>query len=145
MARTILVVAALLWALLGAAGLVVATLGGRELLALLPPLEIDADALGGAIAAVSLGALVVAGAHVAVLAGARRGTRAALAAGALMAALLAAGLLGTGAAALASLVRTPELVGPLAASAAASFVGAVAYGVVTVALVRRLGGDPSAF
>lgn len=139
MARTILLVATILWAVAGVAGLVVAAAGSRALLALLPPLEIDADALGGAITAVSVAVLAMAAIHGLVLAGVRRGHRLALTAGTLLSSLLLVALLASAATAVTSLVRTPDLVGPLGAAAGVALLAAAAYAVVTVALVRELG------
>ncbi|MCV0404222.1 MAG: hypothetical protein K5924_11065 [Chloroflexi bacterium] len=143
MARTILLVATILWSLGGLAGLVVAAVGSRALLTLLPPLEIDADALGGAITAVSGAVLAIAVIHGAVLAGVRRGHRLALTAGTLLSSLLLVVLLASAATAVTSLVRTPDLAIPLAAAASAALLAAAGYAVVTVALARELGGRPA--
>lgn len=140
MARTILLVATILWGLGGLAGLVVAAVGSSTLLTLLPPLEIDADALGGAITAVSGSVLAIAAVHGVVLAGVRRGHRLAITAGTLLSSLLFVGLLASAAAAATSLVRTPDLVIPLAAAASAALLAAAAYAIVTFALARELGG-----
>lgn len=141
MARGILLAATILWSLTGLAGLVVAAVGARALLAALPPLEIDVDALGGAITAVGAVVLGVAVMHGIVLAGVRRHRRLALAAGTLLSALLLVAFLASAAAAVTSLVRTPDLVGPLAAATLAALVGAAGYAFVTVALVRELGDE----
>ena len=81
MARTILFVGAVGWLVVAAAGLGVALAGRHALLAALPPLAIDADALGGALTVIAVAGLGVAVAHAGVLFGLRRGRRWARSAG----------------------------------------------------------------
>ncbi len=139
MPRTLLLIAAVVWSLAGAVGLVVAAAGTEALFALLPLLAIDRQALGGAITAVSLAALGVGIVHAAILVGIRAGRRWATSAGTLLASILVAAFVATAAAALASAVRTPELTAPLIGGAVLALLFAAAYLAAAVGLVRELG------
>jgi hypothetical protein len=67
-ARIVLRLGAGLWTVAGLAGLAVGVFGADAVARLLPPLAIDTDALGGAIAAVAAALLLVAVVHVLALA-----------------------------------------------------------------------------
>ncbi|MGI8658980.1 MAG: hypothetical protein ACR2K4_09500 [Candidatus Limnocylindria bacterium] len=138
MARRILVIAAIAWGLVGIGGLVLAAIGTQAVLALLPPLTIDADALGGAITAMATTMLGVAAAHAAVLLAMRRWGRSATSAGTLLAAIQSVATLALAVAAVTSAIRTPDEALLLGLAAAAAGVGSVAYGLATVGLVREL-------
>lgn len=144
MARVVLVVASIVWALAGAAGLALAAYGADALEAMLPPLAIDTAALRGAITTVSAGLVGLAAAHALVLGGLRRGRRWASTAGVLLAAVLAMVCGALAIAAVTSAVAEPASAGWLLAAAAAAGLGAVAYAVVAAQLVgdiRARGGS----
>lgn len=139
MARTILAVGAAVWLLLGACGVALALAGRERLMALIPGLAIDADALGGALIAMSFGMFLVGAAHLVLVAGMRRRSRRVLSAGALLAAVMCALSVALGAAALASALREAAYALPLSGGALVATVGAVAYARVAVRLVREVG------
>jgi len=137
-ARTILFVGTIAWLLAGAAGIAVAVLGTDRLMSLLPPLAIDADAVGGALLTVALVLVGVGCAHLAVLIGLRRDLRWAGSAGALLGAVLAVACLALSAAALASATRDASLASALVVAAAGAALAAIGYGLVAVGLTREL-------
>ena len=118
--------------------MVVAALGRDALQRVLPPLAIDADALGGAVTVVSVGVVLIGCAHLGVLIGVRRRDRRAASAGVLLGGLLAALCVGFVAAGVSSALRTPEYAIALYAAAGASGVGAVAYIATAVALAGEI-------
>lgn len=136
--RTILIVGTIVWLVAGGAGAVVAVLGTDGLVALLPPLAIDADAVGGALLAVAtlLGALGCA--HVAILVGLRRDRPWARSAGALLGAVLAIACVALAAAAVASAMREAPLAPSLFVVAAGAALAAIGYALVAVRLMREL-------
>ncbi len=136
-ARRVLLVGAVAWLLAAITGIGVAVGAAEALRALLPPLAIDADALGGAISAVAGAFLAVGGAHVAVLIG--DGRRWAISAGALLSSVLSIASLALAAAALASAARISALAWPLLGGGLLAGLVAVAYGVAAVRLARQLG------
>lgn len=138
MPRQILGGGAVLWLVVGTIAAVVAAIGREWLHSLLPPLAIDAEALGGALLAVALAMLSVGGAHIVVLVGLKRGLRLARSAGALLASVLAAVLVGLVAAAVSSALRYGEYASPLAAAAVLAAVGVVGYVVVAIRLVAQM-------
>lgn len=138
MARTILRAGAAAWLLAGSAGLGLATLGVQWLLAVLPPLAIDADALARAVGAFSFGLLVVGLAHVAVLTGLRARARWSYSGAVLLAAVLAAGLISVAAAAVTAAVTQPEAAAALIACGCASVAWAGAYGLAGARLVAEM-------
>lgn len=137
----ILIIATAAWALAGLAGLGIAAVATEALHSALPELAIDRAALGGAVTAVALSALGVAIVHLAVLLGVRRRWPGALASGVLLGAVMTVLSAASGAAAVASAVRTPDYLAILGAAALAGSLAAVGYGLVTAALVRDLGSD----
>ena len=139
MARTVLGGGAVAWLVVGAAGIVLAAAGRDWMIAVLPPLAIDADALGGALAAIASVLILVGAAHLAVMVGLRRGWRSALSAGALLASVLSVVCLALAAAAASSALREPAYALGLVGAGVAAVVAAVAYGLATVHLVRELG------
>ncbi len=108
MARIILLFGAALWSMAGVAALGLAMAGIGTLSAALPPLEIDDEALGGAVTVVGMVLLGVGVVHAVIGVGLSNDWRAARSAGILLCAMLAVALLGSAAAAVASLVRTPD-------------------------------------
>ncbi|MGQ0609427.1 MAG: hypothetical protein ACT4OQ_13340 [Chloroflexota bacterium] len=144
MTRTVFVIGAVAWLLVGIGIMGVAVLGREWLLARLPPLAIDADALGGALTAVALAVLTVGATHIVLLIGIARGARWARSAGALVASVLAAVLLGLAAAAVSSSLREAAYVVPLIGSALLAAVGMLAYLLVAVRLARELGSGSAA-
>lgn len=138
MGRRIFLAAAVAWTLLGAIGLVIAIAWRDRLIAVLPPLAIDADALGGAITVIAVAAFGVGVAHVVIAVGLGRRNRWALSAGALLASVLAAAFVALTAAATASAVREAALGPQLAAAAALSALAAVVYGLTAARFVAEL-------
>lgn len=138
MARTILLAGAVAWLIAAAAGLVLAAFGAGWLLGLLPPLAIEAEALARAIGAFAFGLLVVAGAHVTVLAGLRARARWSYSGAILLAAVLAAGLLSLAAASLTSAVSQPAAAAALIGSGFVAAMGAGAYGLAAARLVGEM-------
>jgi hypothetical protein len=136
-ARRVLLVGAVGWLLAAITGIAVAVAGVDALRALLPPLAIDADALGGAITAVAVALLAVGGAHVAVLLG--DGRRWAMSAGALLSSVLSIASLALAAAAVASAARVSVLAWPLLGGGVVAGLVAIGYGVAAVRLARQLG------
>lgn len=135
----VFVIGAAAWLLVGTGIMGVAVLGTEWLLARLPPLAIDADALGGALTAMAVGMLALGAAHIVLVIGLARGARWARSAGALVASVLAAVLLGLAAAAVSSSLREAAYALPLIGSALLAAVGMLAYLLVAVRLARELG------
>jgi heme/copper-type cytochrome/quinol oxidase subunit 3 len=137
-ARAILGIGAVAWAVGCLAAIVVAVVGVDRLMSLLPPLQVDAEAVRGAVIAVAGGLAVATAAHVAVLAGMRAHRRRAWSAGILLAALLCAAFVALTAAAFTSAVVASAPVALLAVAGAAAAVVAIGYAVATVRLVGEL-------
>jgi len=140
----VFVIGAAAWLLVGIGVMGVAVLGREWLLARLPPLAIDADALGGALTAMAVAMLMVGATHIVLLIGLARGARWARSAGALVASALAAVLLGLGAAAVSSSLRETAYALPLIGSALLAALGVLAYLLVAVRLARELGSGSAA-
>ncbi|MGH2356759.1 MAG: hypothetical protein ACRDGJ_01950 [Candidatus Limnocylindria bacterium] len=139
MVHRVLLVGAAVWSIVGVGGLGLGTMGAGWLHALLPPVVIDAAALGGGVTAMGASILGIGLAHAAVLAGLRRDQRWARSAALLLAATLAVGLLALAAAAATSAVTFPELAPGLLAGAAVAVIGAGAYAACLAWLMRRIG------
>ena len=139
MARRVLIIGAVIWLLAGAGGFVLAAVGIQWLLARLPPLAIDADALGGALTALALTLVGTGTAHLFVVAGLRDGRRWAGSAGALLASVLAVVCVGLAATAISSALREPTYALPLLAGAGVAASAATAYVLAAVQLARELG------
>lgn len=138
MTSRLLIAGAVAWIAIAALGAGV-TIGWRDrLLALLPPLTIDADAVGGAITVISIGAFGIGAAHAAIAAGVARRRRWALSAGVLFASVLGAAFLALAAAAATSAFRESALAGALAASAVVAGLAAASYGLIAARLVAEL-------
>jgi hypothetical protein len=138
MARTILLIAAIGWLVAAVAGLSVALAGRDALLAALPPLAIDADALGGALTVVAVACLGIGAAHVGVVVGLGRDRRWARSAGVLLASVLAVCFLALAATAAASALRESSLALALGAACVAAASAAIGYAVTVVRLVADL-------
>ena len=138
MARSVLLAGAIIWVVAGAVAIGIGLLGSPRLQALLPPLQIDLDALGGAVVAVGVAVLAVGVAHAAVLLGMRAGHTSARSAGILLAATLCVLLLALAAASATSAVTVPDRAVAFAAACAAALVGAAAYGLVTLHLTAEV-------
>lgn len=147
MARAILIGAAIAWVGAGMIAVLVALLGAGALMASLPPLAIDLDALRGALVAIGGGMVGMAALHAAIVIGLSRSsrTRHRAATGAmLLGGLLVALFIGLAAAAWASAAARPELLVLLAAAGAVAALAAAGYGLVVVRLVAdRRAGDGS--
>ncbi len=139
MARTFLIIGAVAFLLAGAFTFALAAVGVERLLTMLPPLAIDADAVGGALTALALTFVTTGTVHLFVVAGLREGLRWAASAGALLAGVLAAAFVGLAAAAISSALRSPTNAFPLLASAAAATCAAIGYALVAVRLAHELG------
>ena len=137
MARAILLAAAIAWAVSALGAIVLAAAGTEALERALPPLAIDTEALRGAIVAVAVALAVVAVAHALVVVGMRRGRRLAWTAGILLGAVMAAASIALAAAAFTSAIATPAAAPGLIVGGVIAVLGALAYGVVTVRLVRE--------
>ena len=133
MARTILLTGAFGWLLVAVAGLGVALAGRNALLAALPPLAIDADALGGALTVIAVAALGVGAGHAGVVVGLGRGNRWARSAGVLLASVMSVVFLALAATAAASAVRESPLVLVL---------GGAGLAAALAASLRAHGGPP---
>lgn len=142
MARTVFLVGAAVWLLSGIAGIVLAAVGTESLLSLLPPLAIDAPALGGALTAVALALLAIGAAHVVVVAGISRELRWARSVGVLLASMLAIGWIALAAAAVSSALREMEYALPLIAAASLAAIGAAGYAYAAARLAGELGSGP---
>lgn len=138
MARAILGIGAVAWSVGCIAGLVLAVVGVERLMDLLPPLEIDADAVRGAVIAAAAALAIGAAAHLAVLAGMRARRRRAWSAGILLAALLAATFVALAAAAFTSAVAGSSPAVPLASAGLGAAVAALGYALATARLVGEL-------
>jgi heme/copper-type cytochrome/quinol oxidase subunit 3 len=137
-ARAILGIGATAWSVGCIAGIVVAIVGVERLMDLLPPLQVDADAVRGAVIAVAVGLGLGAAVHLAVLAGLRAHRRRAWSAGILLAALLSATFVALAAAAFTSAVAGSGTVVLLACAGIAAALVALAYALATVRLVGEL-------
>lgn len=138
MARWTLAVAGVVWLLVGTAGVALALTGAERVLSLLPPLAIDADALGGAVTTIAIALIAIGGAHLAILLGLRGARRWPRSAGALLTGVLAVASLALGAAAVSSAVRHAEFALPLLGGASVATLAAAAYGGAAAGLVREL-------
>jgi hypothetical protein len=139
-ARRTLLIGAVAWLVLALAGLVVAVAGRSALMQALPPLTIDADAVGGAVAVIAAASLAIGVAHAGVVAGLAADRRWAQTAGVLLASVLAVTFLALAAAAVTSALREPAAAKPiLAGGAVGAALAAVAYGFTAARLVRELG------
>ena len=138
MARANLLAGAVAWSLAFGIGLGVAVVGADALVAILPPLAIDTDAVRGAATAVAGVLAVGALAHVLVLAGMRGRRRRAWSAAILLCALLLAVFVALGAAAFTSAATNPDSAGQLVIAGLAAMLIAVAYGLATARLVSEM-------
>lgn len=144
MARRVLIVGAAAWLALGLVAIALAIAGTGSLLALLPPLAIDAEALGGALLAMGLALVVIGVGHIVVLAGLRRRQRWAMSAAALLASVLAVVSLGLAATAASSAMRQADSAPPLIGAACVGVASTVGYALAAARLARELGsGSPS--
>jgi len=137
-ARAILAIGAITWLVGAGIGIGLSRFAVDRLLALLPPLAIDADALGGALTALAIALACIGLAHLVILAGLRRGGRWAHTAGVLLSALLSVVWLALAAAALSSAVRDASRAAPLLAGAVGAALAAIGYAVAAVGLAREL-------
>ena len=138
MASRLLVAGAVAWLALAAFGVGVAIIWRDRLLSLLPPLAIDAEAVGGAVTVIAIAAFGIGAAHVVIAAGVARRRRRALSAGALLASVLGAGFLALAAAAATSAFRESTLAVALGASAVIAGLAAGCYGLIAIRLVAQL-------
>lgn len=137
-ARAILGIGAAAWTVGCIAAVVVAIVGVERLMDLLPPLQVDAEAVRGAVVAVAVGLALAAAAHLLVMAGLRTHRRRAWSAGILLAGLLAATFVALSAAAFTSAVvgSGDALLLAVAGFGAASL--ACGYALATARLVAEL-------
>lgn len=138
MARAILGIGAALWSVGCVAAIALAIVGVERLMDLLPPLQVDADAVRGAVVAVAVGLALAATAHLVVLAGLRSHRRRAWSAGILLAGLLAATFVALAAAAFTSAVVGSGAVLLLTLAGFGGAMLALGYAVVTARLVSEL-------
>jgi hypothetical protein len=138
LARRLLLVTGATWIVLAFIGLGVAVVGRDRLLGALPPLAIDAEALGGALTAIALAAAVVGAAHIGLSIGLSRGWSWARTAGILLAGLLSVAFGASGAAAVASGLRETALALPLMGTALLAAVVAIGYAIIAGGLVAEV-------
>jgi len=138
----VLLIAASGWSAAGLGGIALGTLGAEWLYAHLPPVLIDAAALGGGVTAMGVSLLAVGFAHVAVVAGLRRDQRWARSGALLLAATLGIALVALAVAAATSAVTFPSLAPALLAGALVAVIGAGTYAWALAWLVRRIGPWP---
>lgn len=139
MAVAVLLVGAVAWSIVGIAAMALGTFASERLHSLLPPLIIDAPALGGGVTALGAGLLAVSLTHAVVGAGLWRGFRWGLPAAILLTAIMASGLLALAAAGVSSAFAQPASALVLSAAGALAASAAATYGWCTVSLVRRVG------
>ena len=138
MVRMVLLIGTIGWLVVAIACLGVALAGRNALLAALPPLAIDADALGGALTVIAVAALGVGAAHAGVVVGLGRGRRWARSAGVLLASVLAVAFFAIAATAAASALRESPLALVLGGACIATAVAAVGYALTAARLVADL-------
>ena len=138
MARTILLIGSIGWFAIAIGGLGVALAGRNALLAALPPLAIDADALGGALTVIAVLAIGITAAHAGVVVGLERGHRWARSVGVLLASVMAVAFLALAATAAASALRESPLALMLGGACIAAAVAAVGYALTAARLVADL-------
>jgi hypothetical protein len=142
--RAVLAAGAAIWGIAAVAAALVAIFGVDRLLALLPPLAIDADAVGGAALAVSLALALAAAAHLAILLALQRGLRLAWTAGLLLCGLGVAVTIGLMGSAFASAAAEPSMALPLVAAGAAALVASFGYAAATAWFIGQIrAGAPS--
>ena len=137
-ARRFLLAATIGWLAVAATALLAAVAGRDSLLAALPPLAIDADALGGALTAVAVGAGAIGALHawlVGALAGRDRRPRTV---GVIHAGLLAAVFVALAAAAAASAIRETALAAWLWLGCAAAAAAAIGYAWTAADLIGQM-------
>jgi len=134
----ILLIGAIGWLAVAIAGLGVALVGRDALLAALPPLAIDADALGGALTVIAAAGLGVAAGHAGVVVGLGRDSRWARSAGVLLALVMSVAFLALAATAAASALRESPLALALGGACIAAALAAVAYALTAARLVADL-------
>jgi hypothetical protein len=137
-ARAILGIGAAAWSVGCIAAVIVAAVGVERLIDLLPPLQVDAEAVRGAVIVAAVGLAFAAAAHFAVLAGLRAYRRRAWSAGILLGAFLTATFVALAAAAFTSAVAGSGTVVLLALAGIAAALIALGYGLATVRLVGEL-------
>jgi hypothetical protein len=138
MASLLLAVAAAVWLLAGVVVIAVGLGGAPWLMAQLPPLSIDAAAVGGAAVAIGIGLVGIAVFHVAVAMGVRAMRRWAVSSGVLLSATMAVGLVAVALAAGTTLARGSPAPWLLGAAAGTAVAGAAGYAWCAVRLVRML-------
>ena len=138
MARAILGIGAVISSLGCLAAIGVAVLGVQRLMALLPPLQVDAEAVRGAVIVMAVGLGLAAAAHLAVLAGLRAHRRRAWSAGILLGALHAATFVALAAAAFTSAMAGSAPVAVVAIAGIGAAIIALGYALATVRLVGEL-------
>ena len=139
MAGAVMLTGAVAWSIIGLAAMSLGTFASEWLLSLLPPLVIDAPALGGGVTALGVGLLAVGLTHAAVGAGLRRGVRWGVPGAVLLTGIMAVGLLALAAAGVSSAFAQPASAVALWAAGGLAAVAAAAYGWSAVSLVRRIG------
>ena len=138
MARTILVIGAVAWLVVALVGLGAAMLGRDALIAALPPLAIDAEALGGALTVIAISSMLIGAAHGVIVVGLGRDLRRARSAGVLLASTLAVGFLGLAATAAASALREPPLAPMLVGACLVAAAAAIGYALTVARLLADL-------
>ena len=138
MARIVIGIGAAAWLLAGAGGVLLAAVGTDWLIGVLPPLAVGTDGLRRALAAFSLGLLVVAASHTVVLVGLRARAGWAYSAAILLAGVLAATLLSLSAASVTSAAAGSSAAVSLVVIGLAAFLAASAYALAGARLVAEM-------
>jgi hypothetical protein len=138
MARALLLAATIVWLVAGAAGIVIGLLGAADIERLLPPVLIDAAAIGGAALAVGVAVLAVGIAHAVVVIALRSGHPFARSAALLLSATMATLLLGLAVASATSAATVPDRAPEFLAAAAGALVGAAGYGFAAASLLAEV-------
>jgi hypothetical protein len=137
-ARAVLVIGSVLTTVGAIGAFLVAATGVERLVALLPPLDVGADAVRGATVAIGFGLGTASVVHLGVLAALRRPGRRSISAAILLASLFAATLTALAAAAFTSAATEASARTLLIAGGAAAVVGAAGYGAAGARLVSEL-------
>jgi hypothetical protein len=137
-ARAVLLLGAGCWSVAALVALAVALVGAERLLAALPPLAIDADAIRGAAVAVAIGLGASAAVHVAVLVFLRAGRRIAWSAAVLVCGLVGATFVGLAASAFTSAAAEPAGALPLIGAGVAASIVAAGYLAAAVGFVAEI-------
>ena len=138
MGRAVLLLGAASWTIASLVAVAVALIGAEPLLAALPPLAIDADAVRGAAVVVAIALGLVAALHVGILVALRVERRIAWSAAVLLCGIAGAVFVALAASAFTSAVAEPAFAGPLVGGGALAVAAALGYGVAAIGFVAEI-------